>query len=131
MMGIQHIPSSAMPEDRSAIEGDGFTSTVARFDVPPGPPGGWHHHGDHDVIAYLIAGKVRIEWGVDGRKALEPAPGDLVRIEPGTIHRERYEGRVEIVGFTVGSGPGRVDVEGPERGASARRETGWNHGSRS
>jgi quercetin dioxygenase-like cupin family protein len=117
VMGIQHIPSSAVPRDRSAIEGDGFTSTVVRFDIPPGPPGAWHHHGDHHVISYLIAGKVRIEWGVDGRKALEPAPGDLVHLEPGTIHRETYEGRVEIVGFTVGSGPGRVDVKGPEQEA--------------
>src|ERR671914_226304 len=83
----------------------------------PGHADGWHHHGDHHVIAYLITGKVRIEWGVDGGKALEPAPGDLVHIEPGTIHRETYEGRVEIVGFTVGSGPGRVNVEGPEREA--------------
>ncbi|MGH3389564.1 MAG: cupin domain-containing protein [Actinomadura sp.] len=113
-MGIEHIPSSAMPSDRSAIETDGLTSTVARFEAPPGPPGAWHHHGDHHVIAYVISGTVRIESGPDGSVITEPSPGDLVHIEPGTVHRETYEGLVEIVGFTTGSGPGRVDVAGPD-----------------
>jgi quercetin dioxygenase-like cupin family protein len=113
-MGIEHIPSSDMPSDRSAIDADGVTSTVARFEAPAGPPGAWHHHGDHHVIAYLISGKVRIESGPDGSVITDPSPGDLVHIEPGTVHRESYEGHVEIVGFTVGSGPGRVDVAGPD-----------------
>ena len=113
-MGIEHIPSSAMPSDRAAIEAGGLTSTVARFDAPPGPPGAWHHHGDHHVIAYLISGTVRIESGLDGSVVTEPSPGDLVHIEPGTVHRETYEGEIAIVGFTVGSGPGRVDVAGPD-----------------
>jgi quercetin dioxygenase-like cupin family protein len=116
-MGIAHIRSSAMPTDRSAIEGEGFTSTVTRFDAPPGPPGGWHHHGGHHVVSFLIGGTVRIEWGPNGRRTIEPEPGDLVHIEPGTVHRETYEGRVEIVGFSVGTGPGRVDVAGPDGGA--------------
>jgi quercetin dioxygenase-like cupin family protein len=116
-VGIEHIPASAMPSDRSAIETDGLTSTVSRFEVPPGPPGAWHHHGDHHVIAYLISGKVRIESGPDGSVITEPSPGDLVHIEPGTVHRETYEGLVEIVGFTTGSGPGRVDVADPDSGS--------------
>ena len=113
-MGIEHIPASQMPSDRSAIETDGLTSTVARFEAPPGPPGAWHHHGDHHVIAYLISGRVRIESGPDGSVITEFSPGDLVHIEPGTVLRETYEGLVEIVGFTTGSGPGRVDVAGPD-----------------
>ena len=113
-MGIVHIPSSAMPTDRSAIEAEGFTATVGSFEASPGPPGGWHHHGDHDVIAYVISGKVRIESGADGSVITDPSPGDLVHIDPGTVHRESYEGHVAIVGFTVGSGPGRVDVPGPD-----------------
>jgi quercetin dioxygenase-like cupin family protein len=112
-MGIEHIPSTAMPSDRSAIESDGLTSTVARFEAPSGP-GAWHHHGDHHVIAYLISGTVRIESGPDGIVVTEPSPGDLVHIEPGTVHRETYEGEIAIVGFTAGSGPGRVDVAGPD-----------------
>jgi hypothetical protein len=33
-MGVVHLPSSAMPTDRSAIEADGFTATVGRFEAP-------------------------------------------------------------------------------------------------
>lgn len=113
-MGIEHIPSPAMPSDRSAIEADGVTATVGRFEASPEPPGEWHHHGDHHIIAYLISGKVRIESGPGGSVITEPSPGDLVHIEPGTVHRETYEGHVAIVGFSAGSGPERIDVPGPD-----------------
>jgi uncharacterized RmlC-like cupin family protein len=66
------------------------------------------------VIAYLISGKVRIQSGEGGSIITEPSSGDLVHIEPGTVHQETYEGEIATVGFTVGSGPGRVDVAGPE-----------------
>jgi uncharacterized RmlC-like cupin family protein len=111
-MGVMHIPSTAIPTDRSAIETDLFTATVARLEAPAGPRG-WHHHAEHHVLAYLIAGRVRIESGLNGSIITEPRPGDLVHIEPGTVHQETYDGDVAIVGFTVGSGPGRVDVAGP------------------
>lgn len=113
-MGVKHVPPSAIPTDRSAIETDQFTSTVGRFDAPAGPAADWHHHGGHHVVAYLISWKVRIESGPEGAVITDPSPGDLVHIEPQTVHRETYEGEVAIVGFTVGSGPGRVDVAGPE-----------------
>jgi quercetin dioxygenase-like cupin family protein len=112
-MSVRNIASSEIPTDRSAIEGEGFTATVATFEAPPGGPGGWHHHGENHVIGYLISGTARIEWGHDGTLVTDPAPGDLIHIEPGTIHRETYEGHVALAGFTVGTGPGRVDVEGP------------------
>lgn len=113
-MSVVHTKSADMPSDRSAIEVDGFTATVATFRGRPDPPGKWHHHGEHHVIAYLIWGKVTIETGPGGSVVIEPMPGDLVHIEPGTVHRETYEGEVSIAGFSVGTGPGRVDVEGPE-----------------
>jgi hypothetical protein len=37
-------------------------------------------------------------------------PGDLVHIERGTIHREVYHGHIELVGFDVGVGPGRIEA---------------------
>jgi uncharacterized RmlC-like cupin family protein len=114
-MGVMHIASTAIPTDRSAIETNHFTATVGRFEAPVGPRG-WHHHAEHHVVAYLIAGNVRIESGPNGSIVTEPRPGDLVHIEPGTVHQETYEGDVAIVGFTVGSGPGRVDVVGPSNG---------------
>lgn len=113
-MAVIHIRSSDIPTDRSAIDTHSFTATVSRIEVPHEGPRGWHHHGDHHVIAYLISGKMRIESGPGGRTITEPAPGDLVHIEPGTVHQETYDGAIATVGFTVGSGPGRVDVARPE-----------------
>jgi hypothetical protein len=39
-------------------------------------------------------------------------PGDLVHIERRTVHREVYDGYTEMVGFSVGSGPGRIEAPG-------------------
>jgi quercetin dioxygenase-like cupin family protein len=113
-MGIQHIRSADMPDHRAAIDEPAFTSTVVRFHRDPGPPGDWHTHGEQQVIAYIISGRIRIESGPGGKEITDLEAGDLVRIEPGTIHRETYEGDVAIVGFTLGPPPGVVHVEGPE-----------------
>lgn len=113
-MGIRHVRSSDMPTDRSAIDEPGFTSTVSRVSDPPSGPGGWHHHGDHHVIAYLISGRIRIESGPGGEEVVELEPGDLVHIGAGTVHRETYHGAFASVGFTVGAGQGRIDVAGPD-----------------
>jgi hypothetical protein len=37
-------------------------------------------------------------------------PGDLVHIERRTVHREVYLGHIEMVGFDVGAGPGRIEA---------------------
>ena len=49
----------------------------------------------------------------DDSDVVELEPGDLVHIERGTVHREAYVGRIGLVGFNAGTGPGRVDVERP------------------
>jgi quercetin dioxygenase-like cupin family protein len=113
-MVVEHVAKSAIPNDRAAIERDGFAVAVSRFD-PPAGPGGWHHHADHHVVAYVLAGTIRVETGPAGSDITRAAAGDLVYVEPGTVHRESYwEGQVAMVGFYFGSGPGRVDVDGPE-----------------
>jgi hypothetical protein len=114
-MGVIHIPSTAIPADRSAIETNHFTATVGRFEAPVGPRG-WHHHAEHHVVAYLIAGNVRIESGPHGSIVTEPRPGDLVHIEPGNGPPGDIRGGRCDRGFTIGSGPGRVDVAGPTSG---------------
>ena len=92
------------------MEGDGFTATVAMFDASSREDV-WPHHGDHDIIDYVIEGRIRIETqSVDGIETLQLEAGDLVHIERGTIHREAYEGHIGLVGFDVGTGPGLVDV---------------------
>ena len=110
-MAVRRIAPSEIPHDRSAVEGDAFSATVASFDASAREDV-WHHHGDHDIIAYVIEGRIRIETrSVDGSETVRLEPGDLVHIERGTIHREAYEGHIGLVGFDVGTGPGRVDVD--------------------
>ena len=112
-MVVEHVPRSTIPNDRAAIERDGFTVAVSRFD-PPAGAGGWHHHADHHVVAYVLAGTVQVESGAEGRDITRAAAGDLVYVEPRTVHRETYgEEEFAGVGFYFGSGPGRVDVDGP------------------
>jgi quercetin dioxygenase-like cupin family protein len=112
-MAVQHVPARAIPEHRAAIEGDGFTASVVRFD-PAASESPWHHHGDHHVVAYVVAGTVRVHSGPDGTAVAEASAGDLLYVEPGTVHRESYgPEEVAMVGFYLGSGPGVVDVDGP------------------
>lgn len=112
-MGVRHVRAAEIPRDRSAIEGEGFTATFGEVIAAAASPAAWHHHGGHHIVAYLIDGKVRVEFGADGSDTVVLEPGDMVHIEPNTIHRERYVGDVKLVGFSVGEGPGRVDVDQP------------------
>lgn len=82
----------------------GFTATSASFDAPDREDT-WHHHGEHDIVAFLIAGNIAVERPNEDAVMLQP--GDLVHIERGTIHKEVYRGHIEMVGFNVGNGPGR------------------------
>lgn len=115
-LGIVHVSKSEIPNDRSAIEREGLAVTVQRGE-PPAGWGAWHHHGDHHVVAYVLAGTVHVGTGASGNGTIQVSAGDLVYIEPETVHRERYGvGELETVGFYFGSGPGCVEVDGPNRG---------------
>jgi hypothetical protein len=52
--------------------------------------------------------------GADGNVVTEAGPGDLVHIDPGTVHRETYSGKMKMAGFGIGSGRGVVKVDGPD-----------------
>ena len=91
-MGVTHVRAANIPSDRSAIEGEGFTATFARFEHPPGREDRWHHHGDHHIVGYVVTGRIRIE--VDDGSVVEVAAGDIVHIEPRTVHRETYIGAI-------------------------------------
>jgi mannose-6-phosphate isomerase-like protein (cupin superfamily) len=115
-VGVMHVSKSEIPNDRSAIEREGFAVAVQRGEPPVGW-GAWHHHGNHHVVAYVLAGTVHVDAGASGNGSIQASTGDLVYIEPETVHRERYgEGELATVGFYFGSGPGRAEVDGPDRG---------------
>ncbi len=77
-----------------------------------GRTSGWHHHGDHDTVIYVVAGAIRVETA-DG--AVLGEPGDFLHVPAHTVHREGNptDGLAEIVLLRTGSGPTTVNVERP------------------
>ena len=96
-----------------AVAGDGVWAGLVR--TAPGRSSGWHHHGDYNTYFYVVAGKVRMEFGPGGTHVVEAGPGDFVHVPNGIVHREvnpaDEEGTLILV--RVGSGPPVVNVEGP------------------
>lgn len=84
-------------------------------ETDPESMSGWHHHGEHDTIAYVIAGTVRIEFGPAGSHAVEAGTGDFLHVPAGVVHREgnptNERGRIAV--FRTGSGPPVINVDGP------------------
>lgn len=69
-----------------AFHSDRTWAGVAR--TAPKTLSGWHHHGDHESVIYVLAGRIRIECGAGGRTVLEGGPGDFLLIPAHEIHRE-------------------------------------------
>ena len=84
--------------------------------LQPGASSPWHHHGEWDSYAYVIAGVLRWEHGLDGRDATEIAAGDVGHMPPWLIHRDVSAGDedLEMVLFRAGEGELTIDVDGPD-----------------
>ena len=52
-----------------AFELPGVTQMRARAE--PGAASDWHHHGDRDVVGYVVRGRARLEFGPGGADATE------------------------------------------------------------
>lgn len=100
----------------AALESADLWTGIAR--TQPGNTSGWHHHGAWDTIAYVLAGRLRLEFGRGGRESIEAGPDDFVFIPPGEIHRESNPSAEEqrVVVVRRGSGPVVVNVDGPAPG---------------
>jgi uncharacterized RmlC-like cupin family protein len=86
--------------------------------TPPGNVSGWHHHGDRESYIYVLAGRVRLEFGPAGRETCEGEPGDLLIVPRGAVHRERNPAADENAALVVRVGAGElvVNVDGPSAG---------------
>lgn len=54
--------------------------------IPPGGVAYAHIHVDFEVMLYILAGRVRHEYGPELEHAVENGPGDFIFIEPGVPH---------------------------------------------
>jgi uncharacterized RmlC-like cupin family protein len=77
---------------------------------------GWHHHGDREVLGYLVRGRARFEFGPGGRESTDVEEGGYFHVPSGLVHRDvnPTDGPQEMVLAFVGEGPLVVDLDGPE-----------------
>lgn len=76
----------------------------------PGVASGWHHHGEHDTIAYVVRGALRVETASG---VVEGQPGDFVHVPAHTVHRESNPTTEtsEVVVIRRGTGPVVFNVD--------------------
>jgi uncharacterized RmlC-like cupin family protein len=77
---------------------------------------GWHHHGDRDVLGYVVRGRARFEFGPGGAESTEVEEGGFFHVPAGLVHRDVNPSAEpqEIVLAVVGEGPLVVNVDGPD-----------------
>jgi uncharacterized RmlC-like cupin family protein len=73
---------------------------------------GWHHHGDHDTVIYVVKGAIRVETA-DG--VVQGEPGDFLHVPARLVHREgNPTGELaEVVLLRRGTGPVVINVDAP------------------
>jgi uncharacterized RmlC-like cupin family protein len=94
---------------------DTSRATLMRARAEGGASSGWHHHGDRDVLGYVVRGRARFEFGPGGRESTEVDEGGFFHVPAGLIHRDvnPLGEQQEIVLNVVGDGPLVVNVDGP------------------
>jgi len=102
-------PTPGMTRSEAIVFEDMWSGTAH---TEPGAVSGWHHHGDHDTIVYVVSGTFDVET-VDG--VVQAIEGDFVHVPARVIHREgnSSETVAEVVLVRRGSGPVVVNVSGP------------------
>jgi len=91
---------------------------LVRTRVEAGAVSGWHHHGEREVLGYVVGGRARFEFGPGGRERADVETGGFFRVPVGVIHRDvnPADEPQELVLSFVGTGALVVNVDGPEPG---------------
>jgi quercetin dioxygenase-like cupin family protein len=93
---------------------------VGFLHLEPGATSPWHHHGEWDSYAYVMAGVLRWEHGRDGREATQVPAGAVGFMPAWQVHRDVSAGdeALELVLFRAGEGELTTEVPAPD-GADA------------
>ena len=96
-----------------AIAVDGLWVGLARTE--PGMVSGWHHHGEHESVIYVLSGALRMEFGPNGEHVLDTRPGDFISVPKGVVHRESNpsDEPADIIVVRAGRGESTYNVTGP------------------
>jgi uncharacterized RmlC-like cupin family protein len=90
-------------------------ATLVRARAEGNAATGWHHHGDRDVLGYVVRGRARFEFGPGGAESTEVEEGGFFHVPAGLVHRDVNPSAEpqEIVLSVVGEGPLVVNVDRP------------------
>ena len=109
-------PGPATPgmDRQQATSSDRMWSGFVRTEA--GMVSGWHHHGDHETVVYLVAGSMRMEFGPGGERSVDAGPGDFLVVPPHTVHRESNTSSEpsDAIVVRAGTGESTVNVDGPD-----------------
>jgi uncharacterized RmlC-like cupin family protein len=107
-------PPTPGMDRRQLFVGDGYW--VGWLRTEPGLEGGWHHHGEHDSVIYVLRGSIHIDFGPGGRERVTARSGDAIFNPKRLIHREVTPAGDPTDAFVVrvGSGPQNFNVDGPD-----------------
>jgi uncharacterized RmlC-like cupin family protein len=113
-------PSTPGMSRRQAVSTDLVWSGLVH--TQPGSVSGWHHHGAHESVIYVLSGALRMESGENGEDVFDALPGEFIYVPPYSIHREGNT--TDLVATLVvtrsGQGEAVLNVDGPEGGVSSR-----------
>jgi uncharacterized RmlC-like cupin family protein len=102
-------PTPGIERSAAIVHGDLWSGVAS---TGPGVVSGWHHHGEHDSIVYVVRGAFDVETA-DGVTQAEA--GDFVHSPAHTVHREGNSSTetAEVVLVRRGTGPVVVNVDEP------------------
>jgi uncharacterized RmlC-like cupin family protein len=102
-------PTDGVVREEAIVVGDLWSGRAL---TEPGVASGWHHHGEHDTIAYVVRGALRVETATD---VVQGGPGDFVHVPAHTVHRESNPTTEtsDVVVIRRGTGPVVINVNDP------------------
>ena len=109
-------PGASTPGVERRIAFDTAHATQMYAHAEPHAESGWHHHGDRDVLGYVVRGRARFEFGPGGAESTDVETGGFFHVPAGLVHRDvnPADEPQEIVLTIVGDGPLVVNVDGPD-----------------
>jgi len=104
-------PTAGMQRFEAVVLDDVWSGLAV---TEPGSTSGWHHHGEHDTVAYVVKGAFLVETAAG---VVQGDPGDFVHVPAHTVHRETNptSEQAEVVIVRRGTGPVVVAADRPSR----------------
>ena len=84
--------------------------------IAPKNVSAWHHHGARVLYGFTLSGRLRLEYGPEGKECADLQEGDFFRIPPGLVHRDvnpDHSVEAVIINILIGEGPALVNIERP------------------